>query len=56
MLGPQECQLRNGNEMAVAWSWDKEGSGECPSVDHECEFSEDNYYVKRKYFTLYLIF
>lgn len=47
MLGPQECQLRNGNEMAVAWSWDKEGSEECPSVEHECEFSEDNYYVKQ---------
>ena len=49
MLGPQECQLKNGKEMAVAWSWDKEGSGECPSVEHECQFSEDNYYVKRKY-------
>ena len=48
MLGPQECQLRNGNEMAVAWSLDKEESGECPGVEHECEFSEDNYYVKCK--------
>jgi len=46
-LGPQECQLRNGNEMAAAWSWDKEGSGECPKVQKECQYSEENYFTKQ---------
>ena len=48
MIGPQECQLRNGNEMAAAWSWDKDGAGECPEVEQECHYSEENYFVKRK--------
>jgi len=47
MIGPQECQLRNGKDMAAAWCWDKDQSGECPSVDQECEYSEENYYVKQ---------
>ena len=48
MLGPEECQLKDGNDMAKAWSWDMEGTGECPEVEQECQFSEDNYYAKRK--------
>merc|ERR1711915_574311 len=35
MLGPNECQLKNGNDMAKAWAWDMEGSGECPSPDED---------------------
>jgi len=47
MLGPNECQLKNGNDMAKAWAWDKEGSGECPNPDEDCEYSEENYFVKQ---------
>ena len=49
MLGPNECQLKNGNDMAKAWAWDNKGSGECPSPDEDCEYSEENYFVKRKF-------
>ena len=49
MLGPEECQLKDGNEMAKAWSWDMERTKEYPEAKQGSQFLDENYYVKRKF-------